>query len=247
MPVKVPKADFPVPSDGGAGRWGRAGSGSNSRQRGGLGNAGLRVISVPMGPGIDRRDVKIPAGASIPSRAPKVVTSQAPIDLGKIVRQPTPSEQKVVQAEKTYSGWEPTGWDPTVKIISTKPKGGNVALDLGGLIGQLGGEYINARYGPNQGTQKYFEPVAYGPSNSPPAGGGYMDALGVPFVDVIPETSSKNAVWDPRANCGQGKWIRKNKRRRRRLATASDIKDLAALNAVTSGAQKNTWIATHPS
>ena len=45
----------------------------------------------------------------------------------------------------------------------------------------------------------------------------------------------------------QGQLVRKRHRRRRRLATPSDIKDLAALSAVTNPAEKKTWIATHPS
>lgn len=72
--------------------------------------------------------------------------------------------------------------------------------------------------------------------------------FGVPFVDVIPEATSdsKRQVWDPRANCGKGKWITKHKRRRKRLATASDIKDLSALKSVLgAGKGLDTWIATH--
>ena len=53
-------------------------------------------------------------------------------------------------------------------------------------------------------------------------------------------------VFDPTANCGQGKWIRKSRKRRRRLATNSDIADLAKLKAVLGqGKAFETWIATH--
>lgn len=44
-----------------------------------------------------------------------------------------------------------------------------------------------------------------------------------------------------------GNVVKTRRRRRRRLATSSDIKDLAALTAVTNPAEKKTWIATHPS
>ncbi len=73
------------------------------------------------------------------------------------------------------------------------------------------------------------------------------NAVGIPFVDVIPETDScARKVWDPRANCGQGKWITKRRKRRKRLATASDIKDLSALKSVLGGGKGlDTWIATH--
>jgi len=52
-------------------------------------------------------------------------------------------------------------------------------------------------------------------------------------------------VFDPSADCGAGKWKRKTRRRRKRLATTSDIKDLAALKAVLGGGKAfDTWIAS---
>lgn len=52
-------------------------------------------------------------------------------------------------------------------------------------------------------------------------------------------------VFNPRANCGQGKWV-KRRRRKKRLASASDIKDLTALLSVFgNGKALQTWIATH--
>lgn len=57
---------------------------------------------------------------------------------------------------------------------------------------------------------------------------------------------------DPRNNyvlkfsCGQWKWVKKQKRRRKRLATSSDIKDLSSLKGVLGGGKiLETWIATH--
>jgi len=75
-------------------------------------------------------------------------------------------------------------------------------------------------------------------------------AAGIPFVDVIPEgpdaCSVKGWVWNPSANCGAGKWQKKSRRRRRRLATHGDLKDLAALKGVLGGGKAfETWIATH--
>lgn len=135
--------------------------------------------------------------------------------------------------------------------ISPPPTTGNrpMGLDLGNVLTTLGGSYINARYG---GVQTVNAPVYSQPSpsvlNALGTQTGLMNAdIGIPFVDVIPEAATKGMVWNPAANCGQGKWQKKSKRRRRRLATASDIKDLAALNGVTTGQQKVTWIATHPS
>lgn len=103
-------------------------------------------------------------------------------------------------------------------------------MDLGNLIADLGSAYIGARY-------------------SSPAPASFID---VPFVDVVPEAPTSagtgvaaGMVWNPRANCGQGKWQKRSKRRRPRLATASDIKDIASLKSVLSPAEFKVWLATH--
>lgn len=102
-------------------------------------------------------------------------------------------------------------------------------MDLGSIITGLGSSYIAARYSQ--------QPIQAQP------------AFGVPFVDVIPETDSHQCgrqLWDPKANCGQGKWIKKSRKRRKRLASRSDLKDLAALKGVLGGGKAfETWIATH--
>lgn len=92
---------------------------------------------------------------------------------------------------------------------------------------------------------RYQQPSTTFLGNTP--SGGYQQTLGVPFVDVIPEASScGKQLWDPRANCGQGKWIKKSRKRRRRLATLSDISDLSRLKGVLGGGKAfETWIATH--
>lgn len=203
-------------------------------------------IVFPRLPAIDRRDIKIPSSTGVfdlglgsidfrkigsVSEISRIVNLQIQATLqgrtqAAVIRPPSPPAR---------ISPSPTGGGLISQTISTKGAN-NMALDLGSLLGNLGGAYIDARFN----AQPSYN---YGPSVAPPM---TMPALGVPFVDVIPETSARNQVWDPRANCGQGKWIRRNKRRRRRLATASDIKDLAALKNVTSGPQMNTWIATHP-
>lgn len=104
------------------------------------------------------------------------------------------------------------------------------------LATTLGSAYIDARYGQPQ-VQPAFN----------------LPSPGLPFVDVIPEPGpsgsancgTKGQVWDPNANCGQGKWIKRRKRRRQRLATSSDIKDIGALKSVLGPTALNAWIATH--
>lgn len=47
-------------------------------------------------------------------------------------------------------------------------------------------------------------------------------------------------------SCGEWKWVKKRRRRAKRLASASDIKDLSSLMGVLgSGKNLTTWIATH--
>jgi len=77
----------------------------------------------------------------------------------------------------------------------------------------------------------------------------------VPFLQLDPAVVPPGATTATSANCLPtgykfdkcGNVIKTRRRRRRRLATSSDIKDLAALSSVTTGGEKKTWIATHPS
>lgn len=101
-------------------------------------------------------------------------------------------------------------------------------MDLGALLGQLGTAYIQNKYAP--------QPTSF------------IDDIGVPFVDVIPEAPTSNCEQDMvyKKVCGEWKWVKRRKRRRKRLATHSDIKDLSALKGVLGqGKLLETWIATH--
>lgn len=108
------------------------------------------------------------------------------------------------------------------------------------LLGSLGSAYITSRY---QQT-----PVAYPSLNG--TGSVLPAGLGIPFVDVIPEppaaATCDNYVYNPRANCGAGKWQKRSRRRRKRLASKGDLADLAALKGVLGqGKAFEVWIATH--
>lgn len=112
-------------------------------------------------------------------------------------------------------------------------------MDLGDtlvdLVGQLGSAAIADRFGPQQPT-----PVGYGPTITTPVD------VGIPFVDVISEPPSDCSNYAYKKVCGQYKWVKIRKRRRKRLATASDIADLAKLKGVLGqGKAMETWIATH--
>ena len=112
-------------------------------------------------------------------------------------------------------------------------------MDLGNVLAELGGSYIQARYSSPMPTSP--TPVFFGDALS--KGYDYLTGDG---GAAVPTVGARGMVWDPKANCGQGKWIRRGRRRRRRLATPTDIKDLSALKGVLgNGDAFKTWIATH--
>jgi len=113
-----------------------------------------------------------------------------------------------------------------------------MALDLGTMLGQLAGQYISSRYA-TPAPQQIFSggnlPVLAGSGGLPPVvidqGGGYCST-----------EPPKGMRW----SASKGMWVKKSRRRRKRLATASDLSDLAALKGVLGGgAAFTTWIATH--
>lgn len=80
-----------------------------------------------------------------------------------------------------------------------------------------------------------------------PAGFPGFPNADLPFVDVVPQPPMCNTneyYWSTRANRGQGGWV-KYRRRRKQLATKSDISQLASLKTVLTGDNLKMWIATH--
>jgi len=67
---------------------------------------------------------------------------------------------------------------------------------------------------------------------------------------TVPGAPMTNGCTPP-SYCVDGKTgkvtIKQKRRRRRRLATSSDIRDLSSLKSVLSPADLKMWIATHPS
>lgn len=133
-----------------------------------------------------------------------------------------------------------------------------MSLDLGGLLGTLGTSYIEARYGgprvpqvmaPTirpQGPRAGVAPQPVYLETLPQLAEGVYDYF---FTDEQKQSLSQmpnagKVQIDPRTGRVS---VCKNRRRRKRLATTSDIKDLAALKSVLSPADLKTWIATHPS
>jgi len=140
---------------------------------------------------------------------------------------------------------------PTAPIAGpVQKKETPVALDLGNLIGDIFGSYIDARYQPS--PNKFAIPAGPDYSTTPPGVNGgdplLRPALGFPGFDVTSgDSPGKGWLWKPATENCAGKWIKRGRRRRKRLATASDIRDIASLKNVGGPAFLKTWVATHPS
>ncbi len=129
-----------------------------------------------------------------------------------------------------------------------------MSLDLGNLLGTLGSQYISARYGqPRPPAITAPTIVAQGPQAgvlqpvlTPPVAAGLGAAAGE-LYDFFTDDQKAQLGSGMRIDPVTGRLCKKQRRRRKRLATTSDIKDLAALKSVLSPADLKTWIATHPS
>ena len=175
---------------------------------------------------------------------------------------PAPVPQPVPQ---TFAATGPGKLEPLVQEGTQ-----TMALDLGNLLGNLGSQYISARWG----TPK--QPQVMAPTIRPqgPVAGvlnpqqvnSLTDMLGItPYTDMLgygqgsapaptiptPGDVTITGNCPPPSYCVDGKTgkvtIKQKRRRRRRLATSSDIRDLSSLKSVLSPADLKTWIATHPS
>jgi hypothetical protein len=88
--------------------------------------------------------------------------------------------------------------------------------------------------------------------------GGSQTTTGVPTVQTVATSPGINSPVAPPAcmdtrkqyclkfSNGAWKWVKKTRRRRKRLATNTDIKDLSSLKGVLGGGKSlDLWIATH--
>ena len=171
--------------------------------------------------------------------------------------------QVPVSIPQTFAATGPGKLEPLVKEGTQ-----TMSLDLGNLLGNLGSQYISARWGQPRAPQVMAPTIrAQGPQTGlattpafapvvPAIIGGGLAAGGALLgeaYDFFTEDqkealakmpSAPKMTYDPRTGMTS---VCRTKRRRKRLATTSDIKDLAALKSVLSPADLKTWIATHPS
>ena len=170
----------------------------------------------------------------------------------------TPVPQPVPQ---TFAATGPGKLEPLVQEGTQ-----TMSLDLGNLLGNLGSQYISARWGqpstpailaPTFQAQGPQAGLATTPALAPAVGMGLgalageaYDYLTQPSLPTIPGAPMA-AGCPPPSYCVDGKTgkvtIKQKRRRRRRLATSSDIRDLSSLKSVLSPADLKMWIATHPS
>jgi hypothetical protein len=181
-----------------------------------------------------------PSSTVLPALAQAAAQQAQAALLGQSTRtNQTPVSQPVPE---TFAATGPGKLEPLVQKGTQ-----TMSLDLGNLLGTLGSSYIQARYGGPRVPQVMAPTIR---AQGPQAG------VAAQPVDTLFEMGQegydyffgngqapKNVTVDPVT----GKLCKKQKRRRKRLATTSDIKDLAALKSVLSPADLKTWIATHPS
>lgn len=189
----------------------------------------------------------LPAVAPTTARAaPPEVSGQSPRVNQTPISQPVPQTFAAVGEQKL---------EPLVKKGTQ-----TMSLDLGNLLGTLGSSYIQARYGGPRQPQVMAPTIrAQGPRAGVAAQPVFLETLPEMAGDVYDYffTDEQKQSLSQMPNAGAGKVqidprtgrvsVCRNRKRRKRLATTSDIKDLAALKSVLSPADLKTWIATHPS
>ena len=175
---------------------------------------------------------------------------------------PAPVPQPVPQ---TFAATGPGKLEPLVQEGTQ-----TMSLDLGNLLGNLGSQYISARWGTPRGPQVMAPTIqAQGPVAgvlAPQPVSAVQDMLGItPYANMLgfgqgsgpaptiptPGDVTITGNCPPPSYCVDGRTgkvtIKQKRRRRRRLATSSDIRDLSSLKSVLSPADLKMWIATHPS
>ena len=199
----------------------------------------------------------------LPPVAPTTARSAPPEVSGQSTR--INETQIPVSVPQTFAATGPGRLEPLVQQGTP-----TMALDLGNLLGNLGSQYISARWGtprapqvmaPTIRAQGPLAGIAAQPVVGPLVAGGLGALAGEAYdfftedqraqLPSVPGGVTINGNCPPPSYCVDGKTgkvsIKQKCRRRRRLATSSDIRDLSSLKSVLSPADLKMWIATHPS
>lgn len=222
---------------------------------------GVAIPRIPMG----RPGVAVPgqregiSGVVATTTATAPISTYPPIDRRDVTQNtsviPTTGTTAVRVARDWFEYWqlknagiavaEPT---PESRRAGTAPASlqtspGGPEMDLGTLATDLlrtaGTAYIQREFGP----QTAMAAPAFLPDMIPD-----ID-LGVPGPGVFTPTApaacgGASPVY--KKVCGEYKWVQPKRRRRKRLATQGDLKDLAALKGILgNGKAFEVWIATH--
>ena len=227
-------------------------------------------------PSIDRRDIVVPGGSlntgvpvgpgvvknmPIVTKVPSVPTVRQPVATKIVAVSPkingikkAPGPYPVPTIKPALPKLPPQILNPPV-IQTPQPRGPldvlidlikpnkptkvqPVGLDLGSLLTTGINAYRDIRVS-NVAAQPVYDMQGLNPFSEVPLNQYDMAAPGQAGPGTCLAPGYK---YD---KCGN--IVKTRRRRRRRLATGSDIKDLAALSSVTTPAEKKTWIATHPS
>jgi len=214
-------------------------------------------LNIPVGPPVDRRDVELPSVPSIPKVVPKPLFDPGRIfkeAIGRRIPQikevlPVPAEISIPTLPRVRTGPSTEVGGPRTTDIHA---GARTMPDLGHILSGIG-DFIP---GPDffdlgANIYNYARPAQIVDTGvvtttpQVPGGGGGGAMPPVQFAGGACERDPRND-YVLKFSCNQWKWVKKRKRRSKRLATSSDIKDLSSLKGVLGdGKNLSTWIATH--
>ena len=225
--------------------------------------AALRAGSRPnisMGPPIDRRDVAVEPRRSVSQGRSEPTIFTTPPFAGPIAGSNQAQNQGIVPIPQRVTS-----------VLPRETQTGEHTMDLGSLVRSLGEQYITTRWGQ---PDRAIMPGGFDYPRQAPIPVSYPEGVGTGMVRPAMQIgtplslaargawgflagSSKSKIASVLGAAGLGLGVAeiadlatelskvKCKRRRRRLASHSDIKDLAALSAVLGkGKLLETWVAT---
>ena len=204
-----------------------------------------RRIGVPVGPYIDRRDVGQPPSAVLPSLDTGPANLATPPYGGSITGPAALPNQTNIQTERPMD---------LAGILGGITQTASTIRDVRNILNPpIMGAQLPATIPPGVGTQN----VNWGSM----VGGAVLGEVAENVYDFFKDEAPALPMNGAAAACATKpsdivyKWSEKDqryvarkkyKRRRQRLATKSDIKDLASLKGIVGqGKVMETWIATH--